>query len=316
MNGHPDIYFKFLILFCANIMVVQKVYHCNNKILEWKWSSNSELMPQPFWTSAFLVDGLLIDAGAPGGVDHLRDLIKTLDSENMVEKCIITHNHEDHCGGGRMLKEEFSIPVFASKLAIPLLKKEKNYPDYRQMTWGTKYQPFQAELLEDTINTKSGKYCFDVIATPGHAPEQISLIERKQQWAFIADAVMPKYQMIFGKDTDIPEDISLIYQSIKKLYDFTEGMEMLFLFTSGNGVFKGRSFLKDRIDEIKNMHINAHKLKAEAEERKLSNKQVLRYILKKTFKRESFIGTLTRGGLSHKNLIISLLEWPIDYDSS
>ncbi|MHA1235114.1 MAG: hypothetical protein ACTSQL_08525 [Promethearchaeota archaeon] len=53
-------------------MVVQKVYHCNNEIVEWKWSSDNELMPQHMWTSAFLIDGLLIDAGAPGGVDDLR----------------------------------------------------------------------------------------------------------------------------------------------------------------------------------------------------------------------------------------------------
>ncbi len=92
-------------------MVVQKVYHCNSEILEWKWSSDSKLMPQPFWTSVFLIDGLLIDAGAPGGVDDLRKFIKTLDSENVIEKCVITHNHEDHCGGGRMLREEFNIPV-------------------------------------------------------------------------------------------------------------------------------------------------------------------------------------------------------------
>jgi len=30
------------------------------------------------------------------------------------------------------------------------------------------------------------------------------------------------------------------------------------------------------------------------------------------FKRENFIGSLTRGGLSHKNLIVSLLEWPTE----
>lgn len=293
-------------------MVVQKLYHCNNEILEWKWSSDSELMPQPFWTSVFLIDGLLIDAGAPGGVDDLRDFIKSLDSKNMVEKCVITHNHEDHCGGGRMLKEEFNIPVFASKLAIPLLKKEKDYPDYRQMTWGANYQPFQAELLGDTVKSKSGKYCFDVIATPGHAPEQISLIERTQQWAFITDAVMPKYQMIFGQETDIPEDISLIYQSIKKLYYLTEGMENLLLFTSGRGVFKSRSFLKNRMDEINLLHLNAHKYKEEAEQQGFQDKRILKYILKKMFTRENFIGTLTRGGLSHKNLIISLLDWPID----
>jgi len=293
-------------------MVVQKVYHSNNEILEWKWSSDNELMPQPFWTSLFLIDGLLIDAGAPGGVDDLRKFIKSLDSESMVEKCVITHNHEDHCGGGRMLQEEFKIPVFASKLAISLLKKEKNYPDYRQMVWGTEYHPFQAQIVKDSISSKSGKYIFDIISTPGHAPELICLIERNQQWVFITDAVMPKYLMIFGKDTDIPEDISLIFQSIKKLYDFTNGMDDLLLFTSGKGVFIGRSFLKDRMDEINSLHLKAHKFQNEAKQKGLLNKRLLRYVLKKMFIRENFVGSLTRGGLSNKNLIISLLEWPID----
>ncbi len=47
-----------------------------------------------------------------------------------------------------MLQEEFNIPVFASKLAISLLMKEKHYPDYRQMTLGKDSQPFQAETLK------------------------------------------------------------------------------------------------------------------------------------------------------------------------
>ena len=212
-----------------------------------------------------------------------------------------------------MLQEEFDIPVFASKLAIPLLMEEKDYPDYRQMTWGADYQPFQAEILKDSISSKSGKYTFNVIDTPGHALELISLIERKQQWAFITDAVMPKYQMIFGKDTDIPEDISLIFQSIKELYDFTKRMDNLLLFTSGKGVFKGRSFLKDRMDEINSLHLKAHRFQNKAKQKGLLDKQLLRYVLKKMFKRENFVGTLTRGGLSNKNLILSLLEWPIHY---
>ena len=294
-------------------MVVQKIYHCNNEILEWKWSSDNKLMPQPFWTSVFLIDGLLIDAGPPGGVEDLRNFVKSLDSDDMIEKCVITHNHEDHCGGGRMLQEEFNIPVFASKLAIPLLLKEKDYPDYRQMTWGENYQPFKAELLKSSIYSKSGKYFFDVLDTPGHALEQISLIERKQQWAFITDAVMPKYQLIFGRDTDIPEDISLIYQSIKILYEFTDKMNDLLLFTSGKGIFKGRKFLKEKMDEISSLHLEAHKFQDEAKQQGLHGNQILRYALKKMYTRENFIGTLTRGGLSHKNLIISLLEWSIDY---
>ena len=293
-------------------MVVQKVYHCNNEILEWKWSSDNELMPQPFWTSIFLIDGLLIDAGAPGGVDDLREFVKSLDSENRIEKCVITHNHEDHCGGGRMLQEEFNIPVFASKLAIPLLMKEKIYPGYRQMTWGVNYQPFQAKPLNNSISSKSGKYIFDILEMPGHAPELITLVERKQQWAFITDAVMPKYQMIFGKDTDIPEDIFHIFNSIKDLYDSTKGMENLLLLSSGKGIFKGRSFLKERMDEIKSLHLKAHRFQNEAKQKGLRDARLLRYVLKKMFIRENFVGSLTRGGLSNKNLILSLLEWPME----
>jgi len=293
-------------------MVVQKVYHCNNEILEWKWSSDNKLMPQPFWTSIFLIDGLLIDAGAPGGVEDLREFVKSLDSENMIEKCVITHNHEDHCGGGRMLQEEFNIPIFASKLAIPLLMKEKNYPDYRQMTWGVNYQPFQAKPLNNSVSSKSGKYIFDILEMPGHAPELITLVERKQQWAFITDAVMPKYQMIFGKGTDIPEDIFHIFNSIKDLYDSTKGMENLLLFTSGKGIFKGRSFLKERMDEIKSLHLKAHRFQNEAKQKGLRDARLLRYVLKKMFIRENFVGSLTRGGLSNKNLILSLLEWPME----
>ena len=293
-------------------MVVQKVYHCDGEILEWKWSSDSELMPQPFWTSTFLIDGLLIDSGAPGGVDDLRKFIKSLDYNEMVEKCVITHNHEDHCGGGRMLQEDFKIPVYASKLAIPLLKKEKNYPDYRKLAWGEKFHPFEAIALNDKISTKSNKYIFDIIDTPGHAPELVCLLERKREWLFISDAVMPKYRMIFGKKTDIPENISLIYQSIQKLYDLTSGMENIVLFTSGKGVFYGRSFLLERLEELKTLHREAHLFSDEAIKKGLKEKQLIKYILRKMFKRESFFGTFTRGGISNQNLIISLLEWSFD----
>jgi glyoxylase-like metal-dependent hydrolase (beta-lactamase superfamily II) len=210
-----------------------------------------------------------------------------------------------------MLQEEFNIPVFASKLAIPLLMKEKIYPDYRQMTWGVNYQPFQAKPLKDSISSKSGKYIFDILEMPGHAPELITLVERKQQWAFITDAVMPKYQMIFGKDTDIPENIFHIFNSIKDLYDSTKGMENLLLFSSGKGVFKGRSFLKEKMDEIKSLHLKAHRFQNEAKQKGLRDARLLRYVLKKMFKRENFIGSLTQGGLSNKNLILSLLEWPM-----
>ena len=112
-------------------MVVKKLDH--GSILEWQWGTDHELMPEPFWTSCYLVDGLLIDSGAPGGVNDLRDFVISLDDDKEVKACVITHAHEDHAGGASMLKKDFSIPIQASEKALNLLRKGYEMPDYRQV---------------------------------------------------------------------------------------------------------------------------------------------------------------------------------------
>jgi ribonuclease/clavin/mitogillin len=293
-------------------MVVKIKYHCEGEIIEWKWSSDSKLLPAPFWTSCFLIDGLLIDSGAPGGEDDLRNFLHSLDKEKMVKKCVITHSHEDHCGGAAMLQSEFKIPIFSSKKTIPLLNKQKNYPDYRRITWGFPYRPFEAKPIVHSISTCSNKYNFEIIEIPGHAMEEIALLEKRQEWAIIADGIMPKYTMIFGKGTDIPEDIHQIYNSLKKLEKITKTMDNLIIFTAGRGIYKNRAIIKEKIQEIERLHKMAFKYQKEAEDKSYTDKRMLRYITRKMFKRESFIGQLTRGGLSSQNLILSLLEWPLE----
>jgi len=293
-------------------MVVQIQSHCNGEIIEWRWSSDNNLLPAPFWTSCFLIDGLLIDSGAPGGEDDLKKFLLSLDEVNKVRKCVITHSHEDHCGGAAMLKSEFNIEIYASKKALSLLKKEKDYPDYRKITWGFPYRPFEAKPIENSISTYSNKYKFDIINIPGHAMEEIALLERTQEWAFIADGIMPKYTMIFGQSTDIPEDISQIYESLKKVDKITKDMENLIIFTAGRGVFKDRAIIQEKLSEIEKLHEMAFKFQKEAKDKGLDGKRVIRYIVRKIFNKESFIGKFTRGGLSNQNLIISLLKWSFE----
>ena len=293
-------------------MVIQINYYCDNEIIEWKWSSDNELLPAPFWTSCFLIDGLLVDTGAPGGENDLKEFVESLDPEKMVKKCLITHSHEDHCGGAAMLQSEFNIPVYASKKAIPKLKKEKNYPEYRKITWGFPYSPFGAIPIEGSIFTCSKKYKFDLIEIPGHAEEEIALIEKQHQWAIVSDGLMPKYTMIFGKNTDIPEDISKIYNSLQHLDLVTKGMENLIIFTSGRGNFKDQKIFQEKITELEVLHKKAFNYKEEAIKQGYSGKSLYRYIIRKMFGKESFIGQFTRGDLSIQNLILSLLEWPLE----
>ena len=292
-------------------MVVKITYHCDNQILEWQWASNNPLMPTPYFTSCYLVDGLLIDSGAPGGENDLRNFVRSLNVEETIDKCFITHTHEDHAGGAHILNIEFKIPVYTSAAAKKILKVGNTYPDYRQLAWGSKLLPVEARVEENSIVTKSKKYRFDLFPMIGHAPDLVALIEKKQQWAFVADAVQPKYKMIFGGDSDIQEDIALIYQSLQELYLYTEGMDNLLIFSAGNGVFQGREFLSKKMDEINDLRLKVHKYYKELIEDRYPEKQIVKKILSKMFGKENVIGQLTRGALSRRNLILSLLEWPL-----
>lgn len=51
-------------------------------------------MPRPLWVHAFLVDGLLIDAGPPHCV---AELLNALAAER-IDQMVLTHHHEDHVG--------------------------------------------------------------------------------------------------------------------------------------------------------------------------------------------------------------------------
>jgi len=290
-------------------LVVRISYHCNNEVLEWQWASDNELMPYPYFTSCYLVDGLLIDSGAPGGANELKKFVKSLKHNQMIDKCFITHGHEDHAGGAHILNTEFGIPIYTSKEAIDLLKKGNTYPEYRQLAWGPKLLPVNATVIEKSIETTSKKYKFELFPMQGHAPELVALVEKDQQWAFAADAVQPKYKMIFGRNSDIQEDIFLIYKSLSKLYEFTESMDRLLIFSAGNGVLQGREIIKEKMEEIEKLHFEVHKEYRNLQNDGLIEKKIIKRIVKKIFKTESIIGQLTQGDLSRENLIISLLKW-------
>ncbi|PWI48562.1 hypothetical protein CEE45_05840 [Candidatus Heimdallarchaeota archaeon B3_Heim] len=283
-------------------MVTKEIVH-HKDLLEWCWAADDELIPKPFFTSCYLLDGVLIDTGAPKGQLDFTSFIKELLTTNSVSKCLITHTHEDHIGGTHVLSEEFEIPLYASVEALPLLETASNYvyAEYRDLYWGSGLHSVNAQPIPTKIQTKSQNYELKVLSVPGHAPDQIAFIESEQEWAFVADAVLPKYQVLFGHTCNIQEDIALIYDSIRKIFDATEGMDNLKIFVSGKGVFNGRNYIKKRLEEITTLHNDVHGYKL----KKLAPEQ----ILEEMFGGEGIMGIMTNGELSHLNLINSLYQW-------
>ena len=65
------------------------------------------------------------------------------------------------------------------------------------------------------------------------------------------------------------------------------------------------------MEEIEKLHNDAHQYKNGAINNGVSEKRIVKYVLKKMFGKESFIGQFSRGGVSIKNLILSLLDWDL-----
>ena len=291
-------------------MVIQINQYEEGNILEWKWASDNELIPSPFFTSCYFIDGFLIDSGAPASENDLRDFVKQLMRSQKIEKCIITHTHEDHSGGAYMLQNEFNIPIYADEKALALLKKESRYPQYRQLAWGEMRKAVKAQKIQKEIKTFKQKFTFEIFPMPGHAPELITLIEKSQEWAFVSDAVQPRYRMLFGHNSDIQEDISQIFSSLVNLLEYTTSFNDLKIFIAGHGVYS-RSLLEQKIEKITDLHLKVHNLYLKYSKESDEKSKILRKILKAIFRRETVIGKMTNGDLSVMNLIKSLYEWEL-----
>lgn len=283
-------------------MVVEIETYDDGEIIEWKWSTDNSLLPRPYFASCYFIGGLLIDTGAPASAEELCDFIEN-QLESKVEKCFITHNHEDHSGGAHLLKSKLQIPIYSGRKTISIIKNGFTYPEYRRFVWGDALPKTEAEIAVNPLFSSNKRYEFEIFPMPGHCSDLNALIEKKHQIAFVADAVLPKYKMIFGKNSTIKEDIKQIYNSIKNLYEFTEGMDKLRIFISGHGVYKGRGFLLEKLNEIKEMHEIVHVL--------MNKGYIIAEIVNKMFGGEDSVGIFTNGNLSIFNLIQSLMNWAI-----
>jgi glyoxylase-like metal-dependent hydrolase (beta-lactamase superfamily II) len=165
-----------------------------------------------YWTTAYLVDGLMIDTGCRHTAHELVNELNGLE----VSKVFITHSHEDHIGGNASIQEIYpGIPTLAHSSALPVIRNpRKNQPLhlYRKIVWGMP-QASQVQPLENGSVIDTGNYIFQVIWTPGHTPDHLCLYEPEQQWIFTGDL------FIGGKDRAIRagSDIWKIIASLKRI---------------------------------------------------------------------------------------------------
>jgi glyoxylase-like metal-dependent hydrolase (beta-lactamase superfamily II) len=165
-----------------------------------------------YWTTAYLVDELMVDTGC---AHTAAELVAGLES-SPVTRIINTHSHEDHFGANNALvKQNAGLNIYAHPGAVRVMSNPRRYQSlhpYRRLMWGW---PDACDALPvehgHLIETES--YHFKVIYTPGHSPDHLCLYEPEQGWLFTGDL------FVGGKDRALRGgyDILQMINSLKLL---------------------------------------------------------------------------------------------------
>jgi len=165
-----------------------------------------------YWTTAYLVDGLLVDSGCAHAA---QELVAALTSETLTS-IVNTHSHEDHIGAnGPLQVQRDGLEIHAHPSALPVLHDPRRMQPlqfYRRVMWGWP-EPSAASPLQDGQQIETEQHTFQVIYTPGHSPDHICLYEPQQGWLFTGDL------FVGGKDRAlrIDYDIWQIIASLKQV---------------------------------------------------------------------------------------------------
>ncbi|MDQ0339745.1 glyoxylase-like metal-dependent hydrolase (beta-lactamase superfamily II) [Caldalkalibacillus uzonensis] len=167
----------------------------------------------PLTVSFFLIDGLLVDTGAPILKQTLKDYFKA----ESIAQVVLTHHHEDHSGCAGWLKRAKQVPVYMHPQTKRILEAPPSIPMYRKLAWG---QMEAVQGVEVGNELETDRFKFKVIDTPGHCQDHISLLEPNHGILFSGDLFVSKVIKYSLRD----ESVKQMLDSINTLltYDFEE----------------------------------------------------------------------------------------------
>ena len=249
-----------------------------------------DLQKKPFmWVSAFLIDGLLIDAGH----HHARNALLKKLNFNEIEMGVLSHHHEDHYGAGYDLINKYKIPLYTNKETAFLIQNKIRIPPERNLVWGVP-RPCRTQEFSDYKEIRTSKSKFSIIPSPGHCNNLISFYNKEKKLLFSTDAFISNQQSVIFNW----ENANLILKTLERFLS----LDFKYLFLEDGSVatpndveklinyWKG---IKKRAGILYNQGCKPNK------------------IVKDIFGKESILKRMTGGDMSRENLVRSLLNLPI-----
>jgi glyoxylase-like metal-dependent hydrolase (beta-lactamase superfamily II) len=197
-----------------------------------------------YWTTAYYVDGFLVDTGCAHTAVELTRFLK-----DQPLHCIInTHSHEDHIGANGSLQHQHQVEILAHPRGLPILAdpygKQPLQP-YRRLFWGWP-EPSSAKAISNHEVVETGRYKLQAIYTPGHSPDHLCLYEVQAGWIFTGDL------FVGGKDRALRADYD-IWQIINSLKQISR-LKTTFLFPGSARVREdSETALQERISYLEDL---------------------------------------------------------------
>ncbi len=161
----------------------------------------------------------IVDTGTPNNGSRFADVIRTAGlGWDAVRHVILTHYHPDHIGSmGEVLAAAATATAYAGAADIPQIKSPR---------------------LIKAVGDNEEVFGLQIIATPGHTPGHICVLDPAGSLLILGDAMVNINNRLGGPNPQYTVDMTQAHQSVKKLAGITFERA---LFGHGEPIAKGAS---------------------------------------------------------------------------
>ncbi|WP_100011284.1 MBL fold metallo-hydrolase [Lentibacillus sediminis] len=190
--------------------------------------------------NSYFVEGkkgyTIIDTGIYS--EEAIELWKNILRDIQVEKVVLTHTHQDHIGLAAWFQQEIGVPVFVSNLGYQEMQthRETDIPErIKQLLTKHGGQDLPERTRDDSFiyafepdgffnasqEMQLGDDFYQVIWTPGHAPDHFCFYQPNTQEMFIGDHLLKDISPVIGLWDGIEANpLEDYYRSLERMQNY------------------------------------------------------------------------------------------------